>query len=672
MHDPDATLVRPPAPARGGDDDPDATVIKPRRKGTGAEDPDATVIKRIGPAQPRPVQPLPKAPSPALQPGFHLHEYRIDGVLGQGGFGITYLATDVNLHARVAIKEYLPEEIAFRAGDRSVSPNASRHRDRYRVGLESFLVEARTLASFRHPAIVRVARFFEAHRTAYMVLEYEKGSPLKSWWPQHASIGEKGLVELLLPLFDGLAVVHGAGFLHRDIKPDNIQVRADDGRLVLLDFGSAGQAVAVADQAAVVVTPGYAPIEQYGAGSQGPWTDIYALGATLYWAVTGKKPADAEQRSADASLLVPALQLGQGRYGEAFLKAIDWALAMDPKQRPRDIVDFRRALFADHLSSLGLQDALRKGDTVIDGDDAGTRRERWAQRLRGALRTLFTPPDWPLALKMTLAMLGTALLPMAASGIYNLRASLDAVSEAEFRFVEQIAQSTAGRVAQFITDSRHFARALRSDRDFSAVLASTDDARKAAVRNKLQRIVEANPDVQAITLLDAGGAAVVSSDAGLAERDFASRRYFQEAMQGRSYTSGMEVGAAGASGLFFAEPVLADDERVVGALVLRIRGSSVATIVDEVRNDSALTPILIDADGVVIHHLQEDCCTTAWRRCRRPSGPRSRPTSASAATPSTASTSRSWRRRWSARSAPATSATARRPAARTRSPASRR
>ena len=125
MHDdPDATVVRPPP--RRARVDPDATVIRTRL--IPADDPDATVIR--APAPPRPAAPLPKAPPLALPVGFRLHEYRIDGVLGQGGFGITYLATDVNLNARVAIKEYLPEEIAFRAGDRSVSPNASRHRDR--------------------------------------------------------------------------------------------------------------------------------------------------------------------------------------------------------------------------------------------------------------------------------------------------------------------------------------------------------------------------------------------------------------------------------------------------------------------------------------------------------------------------------------------------------------
>ncbi len=609
MDDPDATVVRPPRPAQA-----------PHKPWL--DDPDATVIKTLVPSPllvPRPAQPLPKAQPLALPAGFRLHEYRIDSVLGQGGFGITYLATDVHLNARVAIKEYLPEEIAFRSSDRSVSPNASRHKDRYRIGLDSFLVEARTLASFRHPALVRVARFFEAHQTAYMVLEYERGSPLKSWWPKnaplHAEGGEKLLVELLAPLFDGLAVVHAAGFLHRDIKPDNIQVRSDDGRLVLLDFGSAGQAVAVADQAAVVVTPGYAPLEQYGMGGQGPWTDIYALGATLYWAVTGRKPPDAELRSAAPSSYVPAIQAGRGQagYGEAFLKAIDWALEMDATLRPRDVADFRRGLCADHLSSLGLQDALRKGDTVTDGDSdgeaggQGTWRARWQQRARNGLRRALRPPDWPLALKMTLAMLGTALLPMAATGLYNLRGSQQAVASAEFRFVEQIAQATAGRVAQFINDSRHLARALRSDRDLLALLQQPDAAAQAAVQDKLLRIVEANPDVQRVLLADAAGTTLAASDPAAAGSSLAGERHFQEALQGRSHTDALVVGATAATtGVVFAEPVSADDGRVLGVMALRIRGSSVASIVDEVRNDSSLTPILIDADGVVIHHIQDD------------------------------------------------------------------
>ena len=588
MHDPDATIVKPP-PAAPPAADPDATVIRPVALPMGR-----------GAVQ-APLPPPPRPASVALPVGFRLHEYRIDGVLGQGGFGITYLATDVNLNSRVAIKEYLPQEIAFRSSDRSVSPNASRHRDRYQRGLESFLVEARTLASFRHPSIVRVARFFEAHRTAYMVLEYEKGSSLKAWWPQHhQTVGEKGLVELLLPLFDGLAVLHASGVLHRDIKPDNIQVRADDGRLVLLDFGSAGQAVAVADQAAVVITPGYAPPEQYGLGEQGPWTDLYALGATLYWLVAGKKPPDAETRLADPHAYKRAVEAGRERYGEAFLRAIDWALALEPKDRPRDILELRHALFADHVAVLGLQAALQTGDTVIEGDRPVPRR-----KASSTLRDLIAPAAWPLALKMTLAMLATALLPMALTAAWNLRASQAAVSAAELRFVEQMAHSSAGRVAQFITDSRHFAQALAGDQDFVLYLISPDESAKAVLRDKLAHAVQANPDVQLVMLMDRAGTAVVSSDPEVMGRNFAFRRYFQEAMQGKPAMTGLVVGAvAGASGMFFAEPVKGDDGQVLGALVLRILGSSVAKILDEVRHDSALTPMLIDGDGVVIHHPQ--------------------------------------------------------------------
>jgi serine/threonine protein kinase len=208
-------------------------------------------LESLGPVVVDPTRPLaaneprralgtrPAAASLALPVGFRLLEYRIDGVLGQGGFGIAYAATDVNLNAKVVVKEYLPEEFAYRAADNTVSAREDEHQDFYQVGLDSFLVEARTLATFRHRNIVRVARFFEANRTAYMVLEYERGQSLKAWRRNRAHIPEEALVSLLAPLLDGLALVHRSGYLHRDIKPDNIYVRDEDGSLVLLDFGAA-------------------------------------------------------------------------------------------------------------------------------------------------------------------------------------------------------------------------------------------------------------------------------------------------------------------------------------------------------------------------------------------------------------------------------------------------
>ena len=213
---------------------------------------------------------------------------------------------------------------------------------------------------------------------------------------------------------------------------------------------------------------------------------------------------------------------------------------------------------------------------------------------------------------MTLAMLATALLPMAITGVYNLRGSTAAVSEGELRFVEQIANSTAGRISQFLTATRYLARSMGSDDDFSTALAqgdARDDAHSlAALGDKLARIVQANPDLQRISLLDTSGKVLVSSQADLAGRSFAGERYFQEANLGRAYASGLVVDpVSGSTGMVLAEPVSVGDKgSVLGVLALRIRGSSLDAIIDEVRNDATLTPFLIDRDGVVLHHLQED------------------------------------------------------------------
>jgi serine/threonine protein kinase len=275
-------------------------------------DPAAATTARAANEPRRVLAPKPAAASLTLPIGFRLFEYRIDGVLGQGGFGIAYAATDVNLAAKVVIKEYLPEEFAYRTTDNTVQARDDTDQEFYQSGLDSFLVEARTLATFRHPHIVRVARFFEANKTAYMVLEYERGQSLKAWRKKRGdNIPESMLVTLLAPLLDGLAVVHKSGYLHRDIKPDNIYVRDEDGSLVLLDFGAARQTATEKAEVGTVVTPGYGPIEQYaGGGRQGPWTDIYSMGATLFWLVTGRKPIDAPGRLAHPDPLPSAESLG--------------------------------------------------------------------------------------------------------------------------------------------------------------------------------------------------------------------------------------------------------------------------------------------------------------------------------------------------------------------------
>jgi serine/threonine protein kinase len=291
----------------------------------------------------------------ALPPGYMLHEYRVEQVLGVGGFGVTYLARDTLLDHQVAIKEYLPGDLAMRDGETgAIAPRSKRHGEDYSNGLTRFLLEARTLASFRHPNIVGVHRFFEANNTAYMVMAYERGESLNTWLSRRLLRGggtpnELLLIEMFVPLLKGLARVHEAGFLHRDIKPANIFVRDSDESLVLLDFGAAREASATASTAGLtsIVTPGYAPFEQYHAhGRQGPWSDLYALGGVLYWFVAGRRPIEAAAR-VQSDPQQSAVEAGAGRYSDEFLSAIDWALATDERSRPQSVAEFLPALVGD-------------------------------------------------------------------------------------------------------------------------------------------------------------------------------------------------------------------------------------------------------------------------------------------------------------------------------------
>ncbi len=289
-----------------------------------------------------------------LETGFEILWYRIDSVLGRGGFGITYLATDTNLNQLVAIKEYLPHDFATRSDDSTVQPASKEQEDMFSWGLERFMSEAQTLAKFRHPNIVRVQSVFKHNNTGYMVMEYEHGRPLNEVYKEKVVLTQKELEDIYYPIIDGLAAVHKEGFIHRDIKPANIYIR-NDGSPVLLDFGAARQALGTQTHAlTAMLTVGYAPFEQYneGSGKQGPWTDIYSICACLYQGIKGLKPVEASMRGMalihdEVDPCIPLSQSNIEGYQHAFLRGIDQGLMIQIHDRPQSLEELMGMLQGD-------------------------------------------------------------------------------------------------------------------------------------------------------------------------------------------------------------------------------------------------------------------------------------------------------------------------------------
>ena len=294
----------------------------------------------------------------ALPAGYQLDDFTIESILGAGGFGITYLAHERTLDRKVAIKEYLPR-IAVRGEDRSsVHPISGSDMEDFEYGLKRFKDEAQTLVGFRHPNIVTVFRYLQANGTAYIVMEYVKGKSLEELLQKGSTLDENEAREVLFPLLDGMEAVHKTGFLHRDIKPGNIFVQ-ENGVPILLDFGAARHALGAHSQSFTgIVTPGYAPFEQYATrGNQGAWTDIYGFGATLYRAITGHKPPEATDRI-ESDDYVPAAQAAAPGFSPGFLAAIDAALIMRAADRPQSVADWR-AMFMGQLSPAPQAEAVQ-------------------------------------------------------------------------------------------------------------------------------------------------------------------------------------------------------------------------------------------------------------------------------------------------------------------------
>lgn len=282
----------------------------------------------------------------ALPEGFQLQDYQFKKVLGSGGFGIVYLAHDLHLDKEVVIKEYLPTDLATREHNQT-TVIAKSHADQatYQWGLERFVEEAKAIAKFDHPNIVKIYRFFKTNNTAYMVMEKAGRMSLEDYLEKSKVLNQEQVEALLYPLLDALQEMHTLGLLHRDLKPSNVLIR-DNNTPVLIDFGSARQSVTSKTKAlTTIVTPGYAPPEQYDQKGidQGPWTDIYALGAMLYRCVTGEVPPEVTGRLLN-DRLVPVKKAAKGNFSASLLALIDACLILSLKNRPKNVEELRKIL----------------------------------------------------------------------------------------------------------------------------------------------------------------------------------------------------------------------------------------------------------------------------------------------------------------------------------------
>jgi predicted Ser/Thr protein kinase len=297
---------------------------------------------------PNSAQPIAAAGSENCLPvGTRLADFEITGILGEGGFGIVYIAYDHSLQRTVAIKEYMPGVLAMRGADHSVALRAERHQETFKLGLKSFINEARFLAQFDHPALVKVYRFWEQNQTAYTAMQFYEGRTIKDIVANSPElVTEVWCRKILRQILQALEMLYTMKILHRDISPDNIIVQ-ENGDAVLLDFGSARQIIGDLTRGlTVILKPGYAPVEQYAGDAsleQGAFTDIYALSAVMYFAIVGDAPPTSIARMIKDPI-VPLQQRGLEGYSESLLAAIDKGLAVLAQDRPQTIDEFRDLL----------------------------------------------------------------------------------------------------------------------------------------------------------------------------------------------------------------------------------------------------------------------------------------------------------------------------------------
>jgi serine/threonine protein kinase len=304
---------------------------------------------------------MPQQVNQPLPDGYQLQNYRIASVLSSGGFSIVYLAYDGN-DQPVAIKEYLPSQLALRKEGDALPSIADENLATFRYGLKCFFEEGKSLARLSHPNVVRVLNFFRANETVYLVMRYERGRTLQEHiLARRGAIKEAFIRHVFAQLLNGLREVHSNKLLHLDIKPANIYIR-NDGTPVLIDFGAARQTlVDEGPRLNPMYTPGFAPPEQYkNRELLGPWSDCYAVGASIYACLAGAAPQPADQR-VEKDRFGSATKLKKGKYSRQLLETVDWCLALDHMKRPQSVFALQKVLMGEKEPEVARRRSLVEG-----------------------------------------------------------------------------------------------------------------------------------------------------------------------------------------------------------------------------------------------------------------------------------------------------------------------
>ncbi|HEY6983927.1 protein kinase domain-containing protein [Reyranella sp.] len=422
-------------------------------------------------ADPGSIQP-PEVDFTALNPGQMIGRYEIVSVLGQGGFGITYRARDVQLGRDVAIKEYLPYALAMRQGGMTVLPRTTKHAGDFNWGRERFVSEGRTLATLHGtPAIVHVFDFLETNGTAYIVMELLSGETLEDRLRRQGTLAPDEVDRILWPLLDGLQQVHDAGFLHRDIKPANILLNAA-GNPTLIDFGASRAAIAGRTTAMTAIfTPGYAAPEQMTSAKQGPPTDIYGLSATLYHTITGRVPPSSFDRMLEDTY-EPLSQLRPAGFAPGLLAGIDAGLAVTARDRPQNVANWRPLL--------GL-------DTAPVGDATVIMKKPAAAPRPGPTLTAPAPPavDKKRRTGLWVAVVGVVLAVLAGGGYYAIAMRGPDPEMARARAAAEQAETARRQAEQEAAKLRAEAEQRQKAEQEAAERASREEA-QAAERKRLE------------------------------------------------------------------------------------------------------------------------------------------------------------------------------------------